>query len=576
MDVELAFSRLTGRHILGPGVFFTTLAYSFVAHLLGSADLQGGNLGLRFMAVFVAHLAMMLIAYVVYFSAKKLSETSFGLTLVVTGFIIAGAIRGLLLQYMLFEFHLSDQAFMLFRLYGGVVTVGAGLLWAIFAFGLKAEWAAKQAKLKASQKQLEQLLAETEGKLDLEATDTMSTIESMLQTALIPELMVTPQHAVIKLQALINDTLRPLSAYLAASQPTITLQPLDPSLYRFRWTGLIRNLKLADAAGPVFIPIVLSTLAINFFLKYLPDESPIVLGSFAIVALAAPLLIEKYLVSRWVDRLRDAIRVPLIFVLLAATGGLAGLSLVFLYPENRAMIDLAIDAAISVALSGALVGINQSATVEMSVIEGQLLENEHRLRWNIAALNAQHWLQKKQFARKIHGPVQSEVAAAAIRIERSLSSGELNESGEMVLQNLRDRLAKILRDTKGIAEMRPVLAEITETWQGLCNIQVDLPTGVEVLMRQDPVCVETVLEIVREACSNAIRHGSADEIKLEFSRRTLDLIGLRVTNNGGRGLDSSRRGLGSVYLDDCTYSHELEITEFGAVLNALVPIRIEQ
>jgi anti-sigma regulatory factor (Ser/Thr protein kinase) len=85
-----------------------------------------------------------------------------------------------------------------------------------------------------------------------------------------------------------------------------------------------------------------------------------------------------------------------------------------------------------------------------------------------------------------------------------------------------------------------------------------------------------VLEIVREACSNAIRHGSADEIKLEFSRHSMDLIGLRVTNNGGRGLESSRRGLGSVYLDDCTYSHELKITEFGAVLNALVPIRFEQ
>lgn len=574
MESKLVFSRLTGRHILGPGVFLSTLAYSMFTHVLGSSDLHNDDYGLRFIAVFIAHLGMMSVAYIFYLIAKRLPASNFGLTVVILGLAAAGAVRGLILQMILFEFNLSDQAFMLFRLYGGVVTVGAGLAWAMFAFGLKAEWAAKQADLKASQRQLEQLLAETEGKLDTEASDTMSTIESMLQTALIPELMVTPQHAVTKLQSLINDTLRPLSSYLAASQPTITLPALDPGLYRFRWTGLISNLKLRDSASPFLIPAVLSTLAINFFLKYLPGNSPVNLGVVAILTLAVPLTVERYVLSRWVDRLRASIRVPLILLLLAFAGFAAGMVFVFLFPGNEALEQLSINAAVSVLLTGALVGVNQSASIEMSTIEGQLLENEHRLRWNIAAINAQHWLQKKQFARKIHGPVQSEVAAAAIRIERSLSSGAVEETGERALQTLRDRLARILKDTEGTSAMRPVLAEITETWEGLCNIEVDLPVSVENCLRQDPVCVETVLEIVREACSNAIRHGSADEIKLEFSRYTEDLIRLQVSNNGGRGLESSRRGLGSVYLEDCSYSHSLEITETGAVLTSLVPIRL--
>ncbi|MGK3946706.1 hypothetical protein ABK046_51135, partial [Streptomyces caeruleatus] len=80
--------------------------------------------------------------------------------------------------------------------------------------GIKAEWGAKRATLSGTKRQLESLLADSETRLGVEASDTMSTIESMLQTALLPELSESPQRALTKLQALINDTLRPLSALL--------------------------------------------------------------------------------------------------------------------------------------------------------------------------------------------------------------------------------------------------------------------------------------------------------------------------------------------------------------------------
>ncbi|MFM6966862.1 MAG: hypothetical protein ACKOWI_05825, partial [Rhodoluna sp.] len=485
----------------------------------------------------------------------------------------AGAVRGLVLQYLLFEQDIAQEIFSPYRLSGGVVAMSTGLLWAIYAFGIKADWGTKQASLRASQKQLENLLSEAEQKLDTEASDTMSTIESMLQTALIPELMVTPQHAVVKLQSLINDTLRPLSAFLATSQPRIEVKKLDPSIFRFKWTALIRHLRLRDASNALPLALILSTLSVNAFNKYLPEVQviPAMLTSFTL--LLVMLLIDRYIIATYVDRLPSKFRFPLSIVVLSFTGLISGLVFIAEYPGNRAMLELTTVAAIWVPLLGALFAMNQSATREIATIEGELKSNEHRLRWMIAELNAQHWLQKKQFARKLHGPVQSEVAAAAIRIERSLTSGEMTEYGETALQNLRDRLAKILHDTKGTSAVRPVLTEITETWQGLCDIEVELPTDVEAALVQDSVCVETVLEITREACSNAIRHGSADEIRLTISFSGDDLIEVKVANNGTSGEVSSRRGLGSAYLEDCTYSHELRLTSDGAVLTATVPIR---
>lgn len=571
MDSKLAFSRFIGRHVLGPGVFFTSLSYGLLAHFLGSSDIGTGNYLARTLAVIAAHLTMMAIAYATYFVVRNLPQTRLSLVAVVTGIGVAGAVRGLVLQYLLFTFDISVEPFSLYRLYGGVVAMSTGLLWAMYAFGVKAEWGAKQANLKASQKQLEDLLEETAHKLDTEANDTMSTIESMLQTALIPELMVTPQHAVVKLQSLINDTLRPLSAFLATSQPRIEVKKLDASVFKFKWTALFRHLRLRDASSPIPLALILSTLAVNAFLKYLPDTNPLVALGTSFLALASLLALDRYVISRYVDSINSLWRLPVILVTLFVTGLLGGSTFVLQHHGNQAMVDLAVYGAIWVALLGALFAINQSATVEISNIETQLSENEYRLRWTIAALNAQHWLQKKQFARKIHGPVQSEVAAAAIRIERSLSSGEVTELGEAALQNLRDRLARILKDTRGTSAVRPVLAEIAETWQGLCDVEIDLPEEVESTLVQDSVCVETVLEITREACSNAIRHGSADHIAITLDLEGCDLVRVRVENNGNRGLPSSRRGIGSAYLDDCTYSHELQLTEEGAVLTALVP-----
>jgi glucose-6-phosphate-specific signal transduction histidine kinase len=234
---------------------------------------------------------------------------------------------------------------------------------------------------------------------------------------------------------------------------------------------------------------------------------------------------------------------------------------------------LSINGGVASALIGALFGINHAASKETESIELQLNNYEHKLRWTIAALNGQHWLQKKQFARKIHGPIQSEVAAAAIRIERSLSTGEVTESGEVVLQNLRDRLAKILDDTKGTSDIRPVLAEIAETWHGLCKIDLTMSDQVETTLKQDSICVETVLEIAREACSNAIRHGSAENIHLMLEWAEADLIKLTVRNDGTKIDSQARRGVGSAYLDDCSYNHKLEMNKDGATLTATIPFR---
>mgnify|MGYP000567752296 CR=1 FL=1 len=573
MDFKLAYSRLTGRHVLGPGVFWSTLAFGLVAHALGSAEIEPSSIPARILSVATAHLAMIAVLFLVRSATRRLKPSLPSLVIVVAGYALAGAARGLTLQFALYSFGIEPSGFSIYRLFGGVFVLASGLAWSAFAFGLKAEWGAKRANLSATKQQLETLLTESETRLAAEATDTLSTIESMLQTALIPELEVSPQSALTRLQSLINDTLRPLSAFLASNQPKIDVVGLDPSSYRFKWRTLLTHLRLRESSQPLTLPLILAVLAINGFVQYLPNISPLVLFGWSLVVLSSALSILHFGLARLVDRLPVGIRVPTVLVLLFLSGFAGGLAVLSLAPNTLVTYSLSVNAGVAATLLGSLFGINHAATIEMASIETQLTNYEHRLRWTIAAVNGQHWLQKKQFARKIHGPIQSEVAAAAIRIERSLSSGEVTQSGEVALQNLRDRLAKLLNDTKGVADVRPVLAEIAETWQGLCEIEIELSCEDEDLLKRDSVCVETVLEIAREACSNAIRHGAAEHIKLSVNFESTELVKITVTNDGSKADTNSRRGVGSAYLDDCTYSHNLTQNGAGTVLVATIPYR---
>ena len=573
MDIKLAFDRLTGRHVLGPGVFWSTLAFSFLAHALGSSDLATGNILARLAAVTLAHLAMMIILALARQAFWRLNASLATLALIIGGYILAGAIRGLTLQITLYSLGAADNGYSTYRLIGGVVVMATGLIWAAFAFGIKAEWGAKRATLSGTKQQLESLLADSETRLEVEASDTMSTIESMLQTALLPELAESPQRALTKLQALINDTLRPLSALLASNQPKLELVRLDPTAYRFRWTTALTHLKLRESSRPFTIGLILATLAVNGFVQYLPEISAIWLLLLSFVVLASGLSLSRFVLAGLVDRLPPSIRVIAVLAVLFLVGFVGGLGVLSLGDDPLVAVTLSANGGVASALLGALFGINHAASKEMESIELQLKNYEHKLRWTIAALNGQHWLQKKQFARKIHGPIQSEVAAAAIRIERSLSTGEVTESGEVVLRNLRDRLAKILDDTKGTSDVRPVLAEIAETWHGLCKIELEMSEEVEQTLKQDATCVETVLEIAREACSNAIRHGSAEDILLTVEMANHELVKLTVRNDGTKVDIDSKRGVGSAYLDDCTYSHALEMNEDGAILTATIPYR---
>ena len=122
----------------------------------------------------------------------------------------------------------------------------------------------------------------------------------------------------------------------------------------------------------------------------------------------------------------------------------------------------------------------------------------------------------------------------------------------------------------------PILHEIVETWDGICSVTLDVNTGVEEALISDQVACESALEIIREACSNAIQHGKASQISV--SMRLLDSQNLAITvqDNGTGSSIQDGSGLGSRHLVECTISHSLTRADPGVRLFAVLPVVVSQ
>jgi signal transduction histidine kinase len=243
-------------------------------------------------------------------------------------------------------------------------------------------------------------------------------------------------------------------------------------------------------------------------------------------------------------------------------------------PNIKEVNLLPIQALVTVISLGFVFGLGSAADLEIQRIQTAQIVNANRIRWNTARFYATHWFQKRQYARKLHGPMQAEILAHVIRLEQSLVAGDSAQPPALNSRaDLEAKLLELLNAPR--VDLRPdeVLADLAETWEGICTIDVSFDEGLPQALIQDQIACETVLEIIREATSNAIQHGGATEIRVCVASGIEDCVSLTVTDNGsGVGDDSGEKGQGSRYLEECTVEYALESGSFGASLTAKIPL----
>lgn len=183
-------------------------------------------------------------------------------------------------------------------------------------------------------------------------------------------------------------------------------------------------------------------------------------------------------------------------------------------------------------------------------------------------LNAQAkqelWVTRRRIATVLHGPVQAALYSSAIRLAQS------KRPGKKLIQEVNDDLTEALRalnfEQSPSFAVKTVLQEIVEVWVGVADIYISIPKTVYDVTKKNLNTAEALIEIIREATSNAIKHGGATEIEIT-AKYNSGVISVQVINNGK--LPSERQastGYGTRILNELALAWKLTANSSGKAL----------
>jgi len=513
-------------------------------------------------------------------------------------YLCAGAVRGVVIASLTYSTGMVADPQWIFRIAGGAAL---GVCWFTLTTIVVDAWSRHReviADLDARQTTAMYLRSQAEARL----RSTRETIRNTLltQVSAIAALLASVvrqgndptavRGVALAMHATVTDVVRPLSHSLAQDTTHSSNPPIARPRRRVKhWLRiLIADALTADPYHPVIAALVVtpSTLAaaIRTYGVAFGLLGSVVVGAviFALLLTArrlGPLQVRTRGSASWVPALvvylfvgAVASVIPVVFA------PLAGLTFVEGWRINgQILMTLAPVAAFGAALVAAEDRRRGLAERER---EAAVAQSE----WTTKRVQQEAWAAGHVLARELHGGVQSQLTAAALRLERWAQQPDpaaMPEVLDQVTQAV-DRVATVVNQefTPSVSDPQSALAAIVEVWSGLAEITLDVDAGAALRLAADQTGSETVIEVVRECLGNAMRHGRARQIAITigFPNEPLtygpSAVELRVVDDGLGVPASPARGLGSQLLTDACLSWQrvASASGRGTTIIALIPV----
>lgn len=201
----------------------------------------------------------------------------------------------------------------------------------------------------------------------------------------------------------------------------------------------------------------------------------------------------------------------------------------------------------------------------------KLSSNNKRLERELALLNQRLWVEKREWALRIHGAVQASLTAAVARLSGFGPIGK--EDLGMIRSHIKQARIGLSESKLKPVDLITSIKNIKKTWSGIVRIDIDQKSTPAKTLISDKWASVCANEIIKEAVSNSVKHGRADRIKIDFAKADKGFMEITITDNG-KGLTSkSKPGLGSQILDEIAYPWTIEnLPESGTQLRARIPV----
>ena len=484
---------------------------------------------------------------------------------------LLGSIRVTFIGYISFELGLAPEFNLTARIIAGAI-LGA-TLFAVLGSVLSSrmDYQASLGKLLATQRQLENMrrarrteVAKIQNQWELSTREAIEPkIEEIARLVRRGSINPTVQkELVIELRSLLDNQIKPLSARLKSTSSALANRTTFKGVSPLRLFTIPDRVNLNILINPLLQFLVL-TAAIPFALYVFEGPEWIPLGFEIAVVTSLFLFLNKIAVAKR-KSISTKLGIAALFVLILAQTAIGFLLLQLSGLPGSTIESVSALLILALLVTTSLYGLVVTYEYNQAAFMKTLSSNNRRLARELALLNQRIWVEKREWALRIHGSVQASLTASLVRL-----SGESAPSKEQ-LAKVREHLSQASNGLKASA-VKPVdlaasLKVIQKTWGGIAKIKVDLKSAPAQQVLDDAWGGVIANEIIKEAVSNSVKHGKADLVKVSFEDPTPGFVQIIVQDNG-RGLSpKSSSGLGSQILDETAFPWSLQNQPTGGTI----------
>jgi len=545
-------------------VFWVTYAINVIIALISGFDAEA-LWWQRVVAATVGQISMFAFLLVFRFALPR-NWTDFGRgagTLI--AFMIAGAIRGVSVSAAFIVMGPSGVEVLIPRLpagiaFGLVVLVPVALVVVTLQSyrSTRTELVQRQEMLKVARLEIVEDLGQRDSRVEQQ-------VQEAFAEAVSGEL--PPEEAAERLREFTTEVVRPLSHQLAGSTPTWELR--GPTGVRGRIT--VRGVIDRGTSGAPFLPWATALTAALLSSSWFLWEEGLVAATIyltgGVMGVVLGLTAANAVLARILPGRQLWVRIALVLLGALFAGVVFGIVATLLASSTPWIRALWAAGMLFYPVFALVLATVRATNAELRESIEQLREADDSLAWQVARLHQLQWVWQRTTARALHGPVQAMVAAAVSQLGTGADQ-------RVILDDLRERLGAALDpidDNQIVVSWRDALDRIEATWEGLCEVMVDIDDQARSALDADAVGADITMEIIAEAVSNAIRHGKARTVQIVVDH-TGDLLQLKVINDGGAE-NSMSSGLGTAMLHDCSLRWHRGPVDGGFALTAALPIQ---
>jgi signal transduction histidine kinase len=489
--------------------------------------------------------------------------------------LAVGVIRGLVIQGLITE----NESFLTFKLLNriasGTVVVGFGNLAISYVVGVMAKRISILRDLRLQQNELYVALATNQATVDNWLDTLVGDVKKQLRTALGFKKKMSGKQLSESVNRVINDLVRPLSYHLTFERPENLVVQQAATTNQSIVRDLLRSSLNIDFQTKAWAVAVL-----GFFWTIVPAQRIFGFSRIYLVLIPVAIVwISYWATGHFINRIKATGSVVarlalylLLLTLAAYPAALLALSQMS-YGDDEEVELFAAETSIALALISMTISLS-IATYHASLNDQRQLENVAlELKWLVARTRAQMWELQRSVSKVLHGPVQSSLSAAAIRLDMAAKDTEvLPQIVEESKASISAAIEELSAPIKKNQSLRAGLEQVSQGWNGICSVSVRLPNEIETRIEADSSASRVALDIAQEAISNAVRHGGASvaEVTLESSGESE--ITLTVRNDGKPAPHKIKIGLGTNLLEECTLSWSRISDSLGTTLTCRLPV----